>query len=692
MKLIYLCPYTFPSSTVSPIRARYTARAFTELLGNNFFFYIRGAIPSDLKGTNAVSIKTPKRLRSLYYFLWFPVALYKHKWNSRDVVFFSNDPYLLVTCIFWKKILGLKFCVCSDWHQLFEDWKDSFIAKNSDYLVSTSNRLKDFLISKCNASPEKIVVAYGGVDLEPFQDRKEISKKEFRKKLQLPSEPYFIGYVGGLRSVGLEKGIDTMIKALPHLDEQIHMLFVGGKRQHIQEYEKLAGQLKVNERCFFLEKVPFTEVIDYELASDVLVIPYPDTHHFRDYGFPMKVWEYMATGRPIVYSNLAIMGEILKERAISFVPGDPKSLASAITSIYTDESGMKEIATKNIHDVQAYTWEKRVVTVVSFINSGHSDDTRSVTSVKNTEEVSRLFRAAVDTYKNAMKYAKKEDGKVKRMFYGLKHFGLAYVFFTVVRYRIPFLLKHVKVDLFFGRSMVLPFSDIGSHVLSIYGMIPHRSERKLSLWMMKYLRETEVFYDIGAHLGYYTALSEKIVTKGEVHAFEANAKLCSYLGRNFFDSGRVYISCGAIADKTGVVDFYDMTDIRDSSTSSRFNIDGTATSHEVRASTLDTYVQSGKKGPTVIKIDIEGGEYDAITGAKELIQKYRPLIVMEVWGGTLGATYSDKAVKLLQKLGYKAYALESDGSISSEPVNDPVHLVSGRSNESRDNFIFRPIS
>ena len=102
---------------------------------------------------------------------------------------------------------------------------------------------------------------------------------------------------------------------------------------------------------------------------DILVIPYPDKPHFRDYGFPMKVWEYMASGRPIIYSNLEIMREVLGGRATSFQPDDASSFANAVLSIYQDAESAEEIARKNTNDVQAYTWKARAENILNFIQT-----------------------------------------------------------------------------------------------------------------------------------------------------------------------------------------------------------------------------------------------------------------------------------------------------------------------------------
>lgn len=367
MKLIYITSKAFPSSKVDPFYVRSMAGAFCEILGNDFLFFIRGIIPEELKRMNVASVKFPRRFRMLWYFLSTPVLIVSRGWSDRETTLLSYDPYLLAILIFWRKIFKFKYAICSDWHQLFDDWRDRYVAMQSDYLVCTSQRLQGFLSTVSGIDPKKILVAYGGVDPAPFIEKAKISKDEYRASLGLPANSFLVGYVGGFRSVGMEKGLDTMIKALSHIHEKVTMVFVGGSQQHIDEYIKLAEEEGVAQKCIFVKKQPFEKVIEYELAMDVLVIPYPDKHHFRDYGFPLKVWECMASGRPIVYSNLEIIREVLGGRGVSFQPGDASSLADAVESVFRDKESMEAIAQKNITDVQSYTWKARAKNIMRFI-------------------------------------------------------------------------------------------------------------------------------------------------------------------------------------------------------------------------------------------------------------------------------------------------------------------------------------
>jgi FkbM family methyltransferase len=305
------------------------------------------------------------------------------------------------------------------------------------------------------------------------------------------------------------------------------------------------------------------------------------------------------------------------------------------------------------------------------------------------KKIINLFSSRVLKYKDSMQYGKKENNKLKRVLYNFGLFGLSYVYYHLARLRLLNLLGDVQCFLFFGKKMRLPLSDINTGVFAMYGISPHKSERKLALWMMENLAGDEVLYDIGSHMGYYTALFEKMFKNGEAHAFEANKKLCSYLKNNFSNSSNVYIVCAAVADFVGEVDFYDATETEDSSASSRLQLsEEPIPSCKVPSVTLDNYVTKGNSAPTVIKFDIEGGEYDAILGASDTIERNNPIIIMEIWGGDKGKKYSDQSVKKLQELGYKAFFIRNDGSTSDVEVKNPVDYISGGEKDPRDNFLF----
>ena len=76
---------------------------------------------------------------------------------------------------------------------LYNNWRDKYIAVNSDFLITTSAKLKNLLIEKTKINPEKVLVAYGGVDLDNYEN---VDKSEARRTLKLATDKKIVGYVG----------------------------------------------------------------------------------------------------------------------------------------------------------------------------------------------------------------------------------------------------------------------------------------------------------------------------------------------------------------------------------------------------------------------------------------------------------------------------------------------------------------
>ena len=93
----------------------------------------------------------------------------------------------------------------------------------------------------------------------------------------------------------------------------------------------------VAERVLHTGLVPRAAVPGYLAAADVLVSPHVRNDRFI--GLPIKIWEYMASGRAIVATRVAQMGEVLRHRetALLVEPDDPEALADAIVELHDDE-------------------------------------------------------------------------------------------------------------------------------------------------------------------------------------------------------------------------------------------------------------------------------------------------------------------------------------------------------------------
>ena len=232
-------------------------------------------------------------------------------------------------------------------------------------LIVLTSFIKNSLI-EIGIPENKILVAPDGVDLEKFDI--EISKKEARKKLNLPEDKILIGYIGMLKTLNMEKGINFAIGSLKFLDNRIVLVLVGGHNKDIEFYKKMVEELQFKNKVLFIGQVPHKSVPMYLKAFDVLIAPFPEIDHYKFYMSPLKIFEYMTSERPIIISNLPAIREVLNEsNAILIKPGSPEKLAESINFTLKNPTFADRISKQAHKDVREYTWIKRAERILKFI-------------------------------------------------------------------------------------------------------------------------------------------------------------------------------------------------------------------------------------------------------------------------------------------------------------------------------------
>jgi len=235
--------------------------------------------------------------------------------------------------------------------------------KDSDNLIrfSTNSRGLAEIYLKEGLDENKLVVAHNGVDLERFKIVE--SQEQLRKELELPLDKKIICYCGNTYR---GRGIELLITAAENYKD-IHFLVVGGLKEDNEKYEKEVNSKKLNN--FELKGfVSHSSVPKYLLASDILVIPYSHEITIKggtnasEFTSPIKLFEYMAAGRPILSSALPTILEILEDgkTASLFEPGNMYSFCEELDKLIVNPDYMKTLSKNASNKVKEYTWEARV--------------------------------------------------------------------------------------------------------------------------------------------------------------------------------------------------------------------------------------------------------------------------------------------------------------------------------------------
>jgi len=108
----------------------------------------------------------------------------------------------------------------------------------------------------------------------------------------------------------------------------------------------------------------------YQKAADVLLMPFPDTPHYRNHMSPVKMFEYMASKRPIIASDLPTIREVLNEKNAFIVPpGDITILAKTIRYVREDKESINSLAGIAYADVARFGWHSRTENILKHISA-----------------------------------------------------------------------------------------------------------------------------------------------------------------------------------------------------------------------------------------------------------------------------------------------------------------------------------
>jgi FkbM family methyltransferase len=210
----------------------------------------------------------------------------------------------------------------------------------------------------------------------------------------------------------------------------------------------------------------------------------------------------------------------------------------------------------------------------------------------------------------------------------------------------------VVADVFWGASMKVILPECVSASVYRSGVF----EPCLTKFLVRSLEEGAVFFDVGAHIGYFSLLAKHL--GAEVHAFEPTKSSSLLLQENVKS---LRLNRVALSDHGGELELTDFGPLYGAFNSinprerdlRRFPFER----YLVPTTTLDSYVRETGAQPDVIKIDVEGAEEVVVAGAAETLEQCRPVITAEV-----GYKESNGLIELMKDLNYSPFEI-ADGEL-----------------------------
>jgi FkbM family methyltransferase len=273
-------------------------------------------------------------------------------------------------------------------------------------------------------------------------------------------------------------------------------------------------------------------------------------------------------------------------------------------------------------------------------------------------------------------------------------FKYAYaIFIKEILYPVTQKEQTIFCNLFTGKKIkiLLPASTD----IYLTGGKSHPSEIRLAKFLMHNLQFGNMFWDIGAHYGYFSLIAAELVGKtGRVISFEAADTTYNILKANSLSATNINAIHKAVADTNDKISFYELpnlyseynsTDIAQFENEEWFRkINAKKTTLD--AISLDRLLHETEKSPNIIKIDVEGGEKAVIAGGEKLFSENAPVVIMEYLEPKRNNLPHQQAATHLLSFGYQPFIIDDDGTLQSI-TNIDEHLQNQQLES--DNIVFK---
>jgi glycosyltransferase involved in cell wall biosynthesis len=244
-------------------------------------------------------------------------------------------------------------------------------------LVAISGALaRDYQQRYPGLTDEKVMVAHDGAnDLAPGSATEPAESTALAAAPSHCQPRWRIGYVGSLRP---GKGMELIAQLAPLLPEcEFHV--VGGDEPALREWRQAAGAQNIVFHGF----VAPARADAFVAQFDILLAPYQQRVMVGNSDLdisawmsPLKLFEYMRRGKPIVASDLPVLREVLEDGVNALLAGatDPEQWRAQIARLLEDDDLRAALGARAQEDFRAqYTWDRRAERILERVEGGEKE-------------------------------------------------------------------------------------------------------------------------------------------------------------------------------------------------------------------------------------------------------------------------------------------------------------------------------
>lgn len=244
----------------------------------------------------------------------------------------------------------------------------SFECNTANNIITVTPSIREEVIRVSGISAKKATAIHNGADPNEFSLENRLSN---RAKMSIPPDKLVIGFIGDFSPWhGSKEIIESALYISPEIKEKVVYLMVG-HGEGWNEAKQIVIDKKLEDIVRLLGRASRDQVADYLSIFDVGLMINSDWKETKISGSPLKFWEYLAAGLPVIVSDDVSLTPIVQNENMGIVLNEssPKNIAKAIEEIFHNQNVFVEVGMRNRKLVEEkYSWlevSKKVAEVLA---------------------------------------------------------------------------------------------------------------------------------------------------------------------------------------------------------------------------------------------------------------------------------------------------------------------------------------
>jgi glycosyltransferase involved in cell wall biosynthesis len=226
-------------------------------------------------------------------------------------------------------------------------------ARRSQRILTVSEASKRDILRFFAVPPEKVVVVHNAIDERFSREPRAEDVARVRERFQLQQR--FVLYAGNIKP---HKNLERLIEAFHALRrsdlDDLKLLIIGDQISKYPALRRAVHRLKLHKHVRFLGYLPDdTLAILYRLAA---LFVFPSLYE----GFGLPALEAMASGTPVVTSNVSSLPEVTGDAAVLVDPYDVNAIEAGMRRVLTDPQLADDMRRKGLQRAREFSWERSV--------------------------------------------------------------------------------------------------------------------------------------------------------------------------------------------------------------------------------------------------------------------------------------------------------------------------------------------